>query len=123
MMRLDQPFAQSTDALTFCIAYQQAAAAQRIQAMQADVTKHPNDRLTEQRAIAAELGESVAWLEWLAAEEVRFSTESPLLALGLGLLVFDAEARARFTEALNRISQLTEEASRVQAQEEDPSRG
>ena len=54
---------------------------------------------------------------------MRFSTESPLLALGLGLLVFDAEARVRFTEAVNRISQLTEEASRVQAQEEDPSRG
>ena len=122
MMRLDQPFSQPTDALTFCIAYQQAMAAQRIQAIQADVTKHPNDRLREQHAIATELGESVTWLQWLAQEDVRFSTESPLLALCLGLLVFDAEARARFTEALHRISQLTEEASRGK-EEEDPSRG
>ncbi|MCK6525926.1 hypothetical protein L6R49_31365 [Myxococcota bacterium] len=121
MIRLDQPFAAPTDALTFCCQYNRATAALRTQTIQADVTKHPNDRLREQQAIAAECSESVTWLEYLQAAGVAHVTTSPLLAVALGVLVFDAEARARFTESLTRISQITEEASR--AQEEDPGRG
>lgn len=99
-LRLDTPFKAPTDAITFCIAYQQSQAAQRIYALQADVQRHPAERAAEIKTIEEELKQSIDWLTWLS-QEVRLTTEKPLIAITFGMLAFNGEDREAFAAALD----------------------